>query len=146
MSRVFVLLILFASCSRFDVSDNSFKWLIGNWKMESNGTTIYERWEIINSRQLSGKSYSVSGKDTLFSERISLVQNDDDFYYIAKVSHNPEPVKFKLIHYGEDKIIFENAKHDFPKRIIYKRISKDSLFARVEDESKSLEFFYAREK
>jgi len=146
MSRVIVLLLLFASCSRFVVSDYSFNWLIGNWKIERDGTIIYERWEGVNSKQLSGKSYSVSGKDTLFSERISIVQDGDDCYYIAEVAHNPEPVKFKLIHHREDEIIFENKKHDFPKRIIYKLISNDSLYARVEDENKALEFYYVSGK
>ena len=51
-------------------------------------------------------------------------------HYVAKTS-GQEGASFKLVSLEGTKAIFENSKHDFPQRIIY-RLSGDSLIARVE--------------
>ena len=57
-------------------------------------------------------------------------------------------VPFLPVETGPDRIVWENAEHDFPQRIVYERVAADSLVARIEggegDERRSLEWRMAR--
>jgi len=109
-------------------------WLIGEWKSVSPDGVMYETWTKTNDKLLSGKSFFVSGKDTLFSEKIALQQNGNALYYTPTVSdqNNSEPVPFKFIEFNKGEFIFENKEHDFPQRIIYKNPQPDFLIARIQ--------------
>jgi len=47
-------------------------------------------------------------------------------------------------------VVFENLRHDFPQRIIYRRVSEDSLIARIEGmingAKRSIDFPYRKIK
>ena len=51
--------------------------------------------------------------------------------YAARPS-GQEPAEFESIAVTDSSITFENAAHDFPQRVIYRRLGADSLVARVE--------------
>jgi hypothetical protein len=108
-------------------------WLIGSWYSQSAKGVNYEVWEKFNDTIFVGRSYSVHGVDTVSSEFIKLVQHGNELSYIPTVpdQNRGQPVAFKLIFLDSGKLVFENQKHDFPQRIAYKRISKDSLVAEI---------------
>lgn len=108
------------------------EWLIGKWENELDGTHVTEIWEK-GGDALLGKSYSIRNKDTVSSERIRLQQEGDKLYYIPVVKNQNEGqlVKFALISSTDHQLIFENPDHDFPQKISYTLINKDSLLAEI---------------
>jgi hypothetical protein len=110
-----------------------FDWLQGTWENQSKEGTLTEAWEKLNDSTFSGNSYFVTGTDTSFSESISLVQRNGELLYIPAVKDQNDGlgVSFRLITMNENDIIFENAEHDYPQRISYHHVSKDSLIAEI---------------
>ncbi len=108
-------------------------WLIGEWQNNSPEGNATEVWEKENDSTFVGKSYFVIGKDTVSSESISLQQNGKDLFYIPTVKgqNNEQPVKFALTLSTNKQLVFENTKHDFPQKISYTQITKDSLLAEI---------------
>jgi sarcosine oxidase delta subunit len=108
-------------------------WLIGEWQNNSPEGNVMEVWEKKNDSTFAGKSYFVVGKDTVSSEIISLEQNGKELFYIPTVKdqNNEQPIKFALTSSASGQLVFENPKHDFPQKISYTQITKDSLLAEI---------------
>jgi hypothetical protein len=153
MKRLFIgVLAAFCAACTSTSSDNSINkldWLLGTWKNASSEGTLYEIWNKSSDSVYSGHGFMIVNNDTVFSERISLQQQGSHLYYIPTVKNQNEgkAVSFKLISDVRGEFIFENKEHDFPQRIIYKFLSPDSLYARVEGTDKGTfrkEEFYLR--
>jgi len=108
-------------------------WLIGQWQNNSSEGNATEVWDKLNDSTFIGKSYFVVGKDTVSSETIRLEQNGSELFYIPTVTEQNagQPVKFTLTNSSNNQLVFENSKHDFPQKISYTKISKDSLLAEI---------------
>lgn len=119
--------------SRSNDKIKTAEWLIGNWENKLEQGTLSESWKKGNDSTLNGKSYFIKEKDTLNDETIVLTENGTDLFYIpvVKGQNNNEPVLFKMTKATADQIIFENPKHDFPQKITYLQITKDSLVASI---------------
>ncbi|WP_425551476.1 DUF6265 family protein [Chryseobacterium mucoviscidosis] len=63
------------------------EWLIGTWESKTPKGSIYETWTKLGDNELSGKSYSVRGKDTIVFENIRLVQENKKLFYISTVKN-----------------------------------------------------------
>lgn len=126
--------------------------LAGTWRMETPRGPLFEEWKVVNKKAMNGKSYKLNGRDTLLLENIKLIKNTSGFYYIPTVSdqNNKQPVPFKMINNQNSSFTFENKQHDFPQRIIYKIVNRDSVVARIEGTKGGKEsysdFFYKRLK
>lgn len=110
-------------------------WVLGTWVMETPDGTFTEYWERTNDSIYAGHGMLVSAKgDTLFSERIKVEQSGDTVYYkpvISRQNDGKETVfTEKLL--ADNEVIFENPAHDFPQRIIYKKPTDSTLYARIE--------------
>lgn len=133
---------------------HSFDWLIGKWKIETKKGIIYEKWKSLNDSTLSGKSMLVKNAtgDTVFLEKIQLVYRKNAYFYIpvAEGQNNNQPVEFKLTSHDENSFVAENPEHDFPKRIMYNLITRDSIHAVVDGGAampqKKSNFYYSRQK
>jgi len=108
-------------------------WLIGKWANTAKQRHDYETWEMYNDSTYLGKSYSIQSGDTVSFESIKLVEGSEGIYYIPIVQgqNNNLPVSFKLIVLEANKLIFENPAHEFPQRISYQLVSRDSLVAEI---------------
>ena len=125
---------------------NPFSWLTGTWEMKrSAGGSRLEIWTQINNDSLVGKGIRIEGPDTFLLENIELITKNDGVWYRAIVpdQNNSQPIEFKLVKSEGTVFTFENEKHDFPQRIIYRYqpadknanqdlIRGDSLLVRVE--------------
>ncbi len=107
-------------------------WLIGTWKSAQASGDSYEFWKQSGEDKLTGGGYALAGKDTTFSEKLSLVATDSGLFYVADVAHNAAPVYFRMTSQDSLVTVFENPAHDFPTRIIYRHLTADSLHARIE--------------
>lgn len=109
------------------------KWLIGSWKNQSVKTLDIETWKKLNDSIFLGRSYSLKGTDTVSSEHIKLEQHAGKLYYIPTVKNQNDgkAVTFTLTSSDKKHLVFENPEHDFPQKITYTQISKDSLVAEI---------------
>ncbi len=119
------------------------KWLIGSWGNTSKEGNLTETWTQKNDSTLSGKTTFIAVKDTLFTETIEIIQTKDSLFYNTNVSNQNEgkTISFKLTNTSENEIIFENSKHDFPQKIMYKKIDIDSLVAKISGKKDGKESF-----
>lgn len=134
--------ILFISCKKQDEKENSIKeykqlkkasWFLGNWENNSKEALFKENWSQINDSSYFAESIVVVEKDTVFYEKMDLYQVQDSL--IMKISvkeqNKEKPVSFYMTKSNEKELVFENSKHDFPTKIIYTKITNDSLVAAI---------------
>lgn len=119
---------------------NDAKWILGNWENISNEADFREIWTQKNDSVFIGKSFVTVKNDTVFNEKIDLLERNDSLFYIVSVENqnNEKPVFFYLTQSSKNELIFENPKHDFPNKIIYKKINQDSIIARIEGNQKGV--------
>lgn len=148
LASLLLMLSIFISCQQ----KPSFKelekanWFLGRWENKTPEGTFSEEWKVENDSVLKGESYFINGKDTLFAETVRLVQRQSDLFYIVTVPNQNEekPVAFKLTSSTSDYLVFENPAHDFPKKISYKLVNKDSLYAEISGDGKKQGFPFKR--
>lgn len=89
---------------------------------------------------MTGKSYKLRGADTVLLEQVLLEADKDGIYYRPLVTNqNQGRVSFKLLSGQEKKFVFENKEHDYPQRVVYQFITKDSLHAWIEGTENGVE-------
>lgn len=112
---------------------NHTRWLIGIWENQTSSGSIFETWQVKNPKELAGQSYMVKQSDTTIFETITIFEEGDDLFYIPTVTdqNDAQPVRFKATTVSPSKMIFENPEHDFPQKITYEQVNKDSLVAQI---------------
>jgi len=148
--------LIFLSCSEADKKKNvtieSFGWLNGSWAMKENDGTITEQWKQVNDSLMEGSSDFIKGDSVFPFEKIRLFRRGGNFYYEAKAAkqNNEQPVEFTLSSFSDSGFVAENPAHDFPKRITYRLVNKDSIHAVVDggpqQPDKKSEFYYSKTK
>jgi hypothetical protein len=132
---ILILALTFTSClkskeiSKIVVAD----WLLGNWENKSDDGDLLETWKKVNDSIYDGESYFIKGKDTLHFEKIQMKQKGEALYYIATIKgqNDDQPVTFKYNDTIEKQLVFENPKHDYPQKISYSQITKDSIVIQI---------------
>jgi len=132
---ILVLVLTLASCqkskevSKIVVAD----WLLGNWENKLEDGDLLENWKKVNDSLYDGESYFIKGKDTLHFEKIQMKQEGETLYYIATVKgqNNDKPITFVRNDTIEKQLVFENPEHDFPQKIAYSQITKDSIVIQI---------------
>ncbi len=126
-------------------------WMLGKWQMQTAEGTITEEWRKPSDSQWLATSYMITAEgDTPFQETITLDYDDDSLVYSPLVSGQNEgsPVSFRERRITENEITFENLRHDFPQRIIYKRTSDSTIVATIEGQengqTRRQEFMYTK--
>ena len=116
------------------------------WENNTPDGIFSEEWKIENDSVFTAKSFFIKENDTLFSETIRLEQKENNLFMIVTVPNQNEekPVAFKLTSSTSDFLVFENPEHDFPKKITYKLVMKDSLYAEISGNGKSQGFPFKR--
>lgn len=131
-------LTLLVSCQ--NKSDKQFEklekmnWLIGQWENTTTEGHLTETWSKVNDSTFTGQTYFIINiKDTVHNESIILTQVGGDLIYrpTVKGQNNDEAVDFKLTSEAENNFAFENPKHDYPQKIVYKKINDKSLVATI---------------
>jgi hypothetical protein len=108
-------------------------WLGGAWvgtRGAEGATSIEERW----GPPLGGAMLAVSrtvtrGKMSAF-EFLRIVERDSALIYIAQPG-GAAPTEFVLTELGAKRAVFENPRHDYPKRIVYELSSEGGLTASI---------------
>lgn len=152
------LLCLVTGCGETKKEDKKstgvglFSWLNGNWLMKDKDGTTTEEWTTVNDSMMEGKSDFIKGDSVIPFETIKIFKQDTSFIYEAKAAgqNNELPVQFRLSSFSDSGFVAENPSHDFPKRITYRLINKDSLHAFIDGGSqqadKRADFYYSKQK
>lgn len=136
-----------------DSNQKSFKKLHsleGLWKMNGKRGPVFEEWEKLNKNELQGRSFFLKAGDTIINERILLSNTKAGIFYtpVVEDQNNRQPIAFKMMKAENNAFVFENPEHDFPKRIVYKFITTDSLHAFIDDGTeagKRQNFYFKRQ-
>ncbi len=128
LSSIFLL----SACSTTEETEiNSLKWMLGKWQSSTEEGILYEEWKKVNDSTYSGHAYAITPEgDTTFSETAEITKVNGAITYSVTVNEESS-TDFALVD-NQDIAVFENVDHDFPQRIIYQKLAKDSLFARIE--------------
>lgn len=144
VKNLYVLLVVFTlfSCAdsevvkvETEVEESSvfklddLKWLEGVWVDKSTfgfrGVTYIEDW-VYYEDSLSGRGLSVENGDTTQTEQFAIRIINEQLMYVARPATEPV-IGFPSIKEDKNELVFENKAHDFPSRISYQRVKKDSL-------------------
>lgn len=108
--------------------------LEGRWLMKTKKGFIGEEWKKVDDNYLQNRGFMIKDNDTIITERVALRNSEDGIYYISTVTdqNDRQPVAFKLTSSAGSVFVFENAGHDFPKRITYQLVTNDSLSAWID--------------
>ncbi len=152
MNKLLLAVVIIFSLSAFLCANNKkiFKKLYGlqgTWSMTTKRGAVYEEWKKVDKNYLQNKGYVLKGADTIINERVALTNTAGGIFYTSTVEeqNNKQPVAFKMTKAENNIFVFENPAHDFPKRIVYKLVTADSLHAYIDDgndESKKRQNFY----
>jgi hypothetical protein len=107
-----------------------FAWLAGTRSMKGNAL-IEERWTEPASNMMLGVSRTVRGDKVVEFEFLRIESRADGIYYVAQPGGRP-PTAFKLTRWDGTEAIFENPAHDFPKRVMYRKLPDNVVWAKVD--------------
>jgi len=128
---VCLILITTVEAQEPKVTMSDLAWLAGCWDGSTASRESLEQWMKPSGQTMLGMSRTVAGGKTVAYEFLQIREQGGGIFYIAKPSGQAE-ASFKLVKYENNEAVFENPKHDFPQRIIY-RLEKDgSLAAAIE--------------
>jgi len=124
-----------AGCAREPAATTaSLAWLAGCWEGKAEGAVVDERWGTPSGGTVLGTERVVKDGQTLFTE-FMVVREDEGGLVLTVHPEGQRPVAFRSQQLGKTDVIFANAAHDFPQRIVYHRRG-GTLFVRAEGEER----------
>jgi len=100
---------------------SDFKWLLGNWKSNTERGFSYEHWEQTDLTELRGTGHLVVDGDPVFMEKMRLYRQNDDWFWEMQLDAYAKPVRYRLTQFSEESAVFENPNYDFPNKLVLKR-------------------------
>src|SRR5262245_915562 len=152
ISVCFCFLSFFATASTQSPPTQSISelsWISGDWQTPAGGKVqIDEHWSKPAGGSMIGMSRSVSGDRTVEFEYLRIEQRADGIFYVAHPEARCPGTDFKLTRASSNEVVFENAEHDFPKRIMYRKTSDDAITASIDagEGTKAMSFSYRKAK
>lgn len=110
---------------------SALAWLAGNWTGTQDGVEMEELWQKPKGNSMLALHRDVKEGRTISFEFLRIEATADAITYWASPRGRPA-TPFKLIEQGNKRAVFENAEHDFPRRIIYWMTDDGSLHAKIE--------------
>ncbi len=151
-NKIYILFLLAISSFSCEQKTTKYKelekanWFLGKWEYITPFKSFTEEWKKENDSLFLSECFLVKEKDTIYAETIRLEQIKNELFYIITITNQNynKPVTFKLTSSTSDYLVFENPTHDFPKKITYKLVNKDSLYAEISGVDKSEGFPFKR--
>jgi hypothetical protein len=140
------LVVSAASLSAQRPTAQSLAWFNGCWEAKNATRRIIERWEAAGA-ELKGQSRAITIPANVPREPeiLKIFVAGDSIVYGAEPP-GQRYAEFRATKVSATEVVFENPKHDFPKKISYRLTTKDSLHARVEGDSGSRPLNYPYER
>jgi hypothetical protein len=106
-------------------------WMAGCWAFTEGGRHVEEQWMRPSGGVMLGMSRAVRDGKAGSIEFVLLRVRDGRLVYDARPEGQAGAV-FPLVRSSADELVFEDLAHDFPQRIIYRRVGNDEMRARIE--------------
>jgi hypothetical protein len=130
-----VLLLLLGSMSRragASVPDiSALGWMAGNWTGTVDGVEMEELWQKPKGKTMLAVHRDVKEGRLVEFEFLRIEGTSTGLIYWASPRGRPA-TPFTMIELTDKRVVFENAEHDFPRRIIYWMTNDGSLHAKIE--------------
>ncbi len=140
-------LILVASLAGPPATIDQMAWLTGCWTQTKPNGVVEERWMAPGGGVMLGMGRTVRDGKLREYEYTRIVEADGSLAYMAEPS-GQEKATFALKSLTADEAVFENPAHDFPQRVIYRRLGPDAVTGRIEGQiggqTRSVDFPYKR--
>jgi hypothetical protein len=121
-------------------------WLGGCWSFAGKNGFTEEHWLPPAGGAMLGLSRTIRGDKMVEFEYLAIRTIDGKLSYVATPSRQKETV-FTLARHSPAELVFENPSHDFPQRVIYRKVP-DGLAVRIEGivdgKSRSADFPFRR--
>lgn len=137
--------ILMIGCTK-KLEVNQLKWMEGSWIQLEHDGSFEETWQLKPSDSgtfLVGKGIWLKDS-TVFTEHIHLYVNKEKDHFLYRVMDSSEEVHsgtvFTSTEVSDSMLVFENPKHDFPKKIIYQKMNDSLIHATVLNEEREIKF------
>jgi len=107
-------------------------WLAHAWVgTKSSGSSVEERWSPPLGGAMLAVSRSVNTSGKMFAfEYLRIVERDGGLVYIAQPG-GKTPTEFVLTEMTPTRAVFDNPRHDYPKRIVYELSDENTLSATI---------------
>lgn len=132
--RAFVIAWMSAgtAATASDARIADFAFMAGCWQGGDGQTALEENWMRPGGGTMMGTSRVLAEGRTVFSEFVEVAEKPTGPVMTVALGIGRPGVAFTRIAAGADEVVFENATHDFPQRIRYRRHSDSSVTARIE--------------
>ena len=104
--------------------------MAGHWGAKDEAGTSEEGWFSPRGGVMVGVHRDVSPEGEAFFEYLRIEVRPEGVFYVASPMGRGETA-FRLVESSVGRAVFENLRHDFPRRITYWR-EGDALYARAE--------------
>jgi hypothetical protein len=107
-------------------------WLSGAWVgKRSSGSSVEERWSPALGGSMLAVSRTVNTKGRMVAfEYLRIVERDSGLVYVAQPG-GAKPTEFVMTEVTPTRAVFDNPRHDYPKRIVYELSADGALSATI---------------
>ena len=109
---------------------SALEWLSGTWVQASGEEHVTEAWLGPGNGTMVAANLTVGARGRRSFEFLRIADTEEGFSYYASPGGRAS-VEFKLKEIADRRVVFENAAHDFPQRVLYWREGEE-LVARIE--------------
>ena len=119
-------------------------WLEGQWETGDSVGFTTESWEKINDQFMTGEGLFITPDGKTVIELLHIFIREDVLFYAAMLpdQNNGEEILFIHTNNNPDSLVFENPKHNYPKKIVYYKKTDDfievSIYGNEEDRVKTI--------
>ena len=123
--------------------------IAGCWTLtRPNGAKVDEQWLPPSGGAMLGLSRTVRDGKLREYEFMRIAPGDDGKLRYVAIPSGQAEAAFPVKEIGDKMVAFEAPEHDFPQRILYRLVDKDTLVARIEGsingQARSADFPYKR--
>ncbi|CAN7467639.1 DUF6265 family protein [Pseudoxanthomonas sp. LjRoot143] len=126
------LLFLSTLSTAAPASASDLDWLAGHWCGQQGKTFSEETWMAPRAGLLVGMHRDTRDGKAIGFEFMRIAQQDGRWVLLAQPG-GAAVTTFHAARVEENRVVFANPAHDFPKRVIYARPDPDTLKARIDD-------------
>lgn len=124
------------------------EWMAGTWVQETPGKErVAESWLGPGNGLMVAVNLTTFANGRKSYEFLRISDTAEGFSYFASPGGRNPAVEFTLKESARQRVVFENAAHDFPQRVLYWR-EGEQLVARIEgklrDKERSQEWRFSR--
>ena len=105
--------------------------MTGCWAGEEGGDRFHERWVAVDAATLLAVAHTTRAGKMLAFEFLRVIHREGRPVYVAQPG-GAAPTEFVATAATPTRVVFENAAHDFPKRVVYERPADDQLIATID--------------